>query len=60
MPSSGLLRRVVPVRTDISEELSASFIKVTKIGDLGTMLAISLLVRNRTVPIERPPLVNEF
>jgi hypothetical protein len=33
-----MLRRVALVRTDVSEELSASFIKVTRIGELGTML----------------------
>jgi hypothetical protein len=36
MVSSGLLRRVALVRTDISEEPGASFIRVTKIGELGT------------------------
>jgi hypothetical protein len=36
MVSSGLLRRVVLVRTDVSEEPSASFIRVTRIGELGT------------------------
>jgi hypothetical protein len=41
MPSSGMLRRVAPVRTDISEELSASFIRVTRIGELGTTLAVT-------------------
>jgi hypothetical protein len=30
---------VALVRTDVSEELSASFIRVTRIGELGTMLA---------------------
>jgi hypothetical protein len=34
MVSSGLLRRVALVRTDVSEEPGASFIRVTKIGDL--------------------------
>jgi hypothetical protein len=29
------------VRTDVSEELSASFIRVTRIGELGTTLAVS-------------------
>jgi hypothetical protein len=38
MASSGMLRRVALVRTDVSEELSASFIRVTSIGELGTML----------------------
>jgi hypothetical protein len=28
------------IRTDVSEELSASFIKVTRIGELGTALAV--------------------
>jgi hypothetical protein len=37
MVSSG--RRVALVRTDVSEELSASFIRVTRIGELGTTLA---------------------
>jgi hypothetical protein len=37
--SSGMLRRVALVRTDVSEELSASFIRVTRIGELGTTLA---------------------
>jgi hypothetical protein len=39
MVSSGMLRRVVLVRTDVSEEPSASFIRVTRIGELGTTLA---------------------
>jgi hypothetical protein len=36
--SSGILRRVALVRTDVSEELSASIISVTRIGELGTTL----------------------
>jgi hypothetical protein len=39
MVSSGMLRHVTLVRTDVSEELSASFIRVTCIGELGTTLA---------------------
>jgi hypothetical protein len=39
MVSSGLLRRVALVRTDVSEEPSASFIGVTRIGELVTTLA---------------------
>jgi hypothetical protein len=34
MASSGVLSRVALVRTDISEELSDSFIRVTRIGEL--------------------------
>jgi hypothetical protein len=104
MVSSGTLRRVALVRTNVSEELSASFIRVTRIGELGTTLAvISIvpsstilvalmkealiasetsvltratrrsipedtnlnltpwpLVRKRTLPTERPPLVDEI
>jgi hypothetical protein len=41
MASSGMLRHVALVRTDVSEELSASIIRVTRIGELGTMLAIT-------------------
>jgi hypothetical protein len=36
-----MLRRVALVRTDVSEELSASFIRVTRIGELGTTLAVT-------------------
>jgi hypothetical protein len=39
MVSSGLLRHVALVRTDVSEEPGASFIRVTKIGELGTAQA---------------------
>jgi hypothetical protein len=41
MLSSGMLRRVALVRTDVSEELSASFIRVTRIGELGTTLTVT-------------------
>jgi hypothetical protein len=41
MSSSGMLRRVALVRTDVSEELSASIIRVTTIGELGKTLAVT-------------------
>jgi hypothetical protein len=41
MTSSGMLRGVALVRTDVSEELSASIIRVTRIGELGTTLAVT-------------------
>jgi hypothetical protein len=41
MVSSGILRRVALVRTDVSEERSASFIRVTRICELGTTLAVT-------------------
>jgi hypothetical protein len=39
MTSFGMLRRVAFVRTDVSEELSASFIRVTKIGGISSQCA---------------------
>jgi hypothetical protein len=36
MTSSGMLRRVALLRTDVSEERIASIIRVTRIGELGT------------------------
>jgi hypothetical protein len=41
MVSSGLLCYVAIVRTDVSEELSASFIRVAGIGELGTLAITS-------------------
>jgi hypothetical protein len=39
-----MLRRVALVITDVSEELSASFIRVTRIVELGTTLAVTASV----------------
>jgi hypothetical protein len=49
-----MIRHVALVRTDVSEELSAFFIRVTRIGELGTILALlcsvhRLLVRTSGV-----------
>jgi hypothetical protein len=41
MESCGMLRRVALVITDVSEEFSASFIRVTRIGELGTLALTS-------------------
>jgi hypothetical protein len=46
MASSGNLRRVTLVRTDISEELSVSFISVTRIGELGTSVLTRATLHN--------------
>jgi hypothetical protein len=55
MVSSEMLRRVALVRTDVSEEPSASFIRVKRIGELVTTLAAlrsvcRLLVTASVVP----------
>jgi hypothetical protein len=42
-----MLRRVVLVRTDVMEELSTSFIRITRIGELGT--TISATTNRRTL-----------
>jgi hypothetical protein len=52
MPSSGMLHRVALVRTDVSEELSTSIIRVTRIDELGTTLAVTSnrrMLRRNTV-----------
>jgi hypothetical protein len=36
-----MLRRMALNRTDVSEDLSDSFIRVTRIGELGTTLAVN-------------------
>jgi hypothetical protein len=41
MVPSGMLRNVAHVITDVSEELSASLIRVTRIGELGTIAVSS-------------------
>jgi hypothetical protein len=41
MASCEMSRRVALVRTDVSEELSASFIRVAGIGKLGTTLVVT-------------------
>jgi hypothetical protein len=43
MPSYGMLCHVALVRTDVSEGLSASIIRVTRVSELGTTLAIALV-----------------
>jgi hypothetical protein len=52
-----MLRSVALVRTDDSEELSASFIRVTRISELGTTLAVTInrrtLRKNTCISSER-------
>jgi DNA-binding TFAR19-related protein (PDSD5 family) len=42
-----MLRRVALVRIDVSEELSASFIRMTRIGELETKLRLTLFLVHR-------------
>jgi hypothetical protein len=44
-----MLRRAALVRTDVSKEPSASFTRVTRIGELGTTLAATSSVRRLLV-----------
>jgi hypothetical protein len=48
-----MLFRVAFIRTDVSEELRASFIRVTTIGELGTTLAVTS--NGRTLPCSSLP-----
>jgi hypothetical protein len=41
MASSGMLRYVALVRTDVSEEISAYIIRVTRIGELSALAVTS-------------------
>jgi hypothetical protein len=53
MPSPAMLRPMALIRTDVSEEHIASIIRVIRIGELGTTLAVASnrrkLRRNTTV-----------
>jgi hypothetical protein len=57
MESSWILRCVALVRTDVSEELRASIIRETRIGELGTTLAVtsnrSTLGRNTKIAVRK-------
>jgi hypothetical protein len=41
MASFGMLRHVALVRTNVSEECIAVIIRVTRIGELGTTIAVN-------------------
>jgi hypothetical protein len=55
MASSGMLPRVALVRTDVSEESVGSIIRVTRIGEQGTTLAVT---SNRRRLLVRPSVVH--
>jgi hypothetical protein len=50
MASSWMLCRMALVRTDVSEALSAFFIRVTRIGELGTLHSLRRLLVTADVP----------
>jgi tRNA A37 threonylcarbamoyladenosine dehydratase len=55
MASSGMIRRVALVRTEVSEKLRATIIKVIRIGELGTLAVTSnrrSFLRNVTLMME--------
>jgi hypothetical protein len=60
MVSSWILRFVTLVGTDVSEELSASFIRVTRIGELGTTLAVTTNRRTLHAWTVKIPLILHF
>jgi hypothetical protein len=50
-----MLRHVALVRTDVSEELSASIIRVTRIGEIGTVtMMMEALSSSETSVIQEP------
>jgi hypothetical protein len=50
-----MLRRVAPLITEVSEELSASFIRVTRIGELGTLVTASVVPSSLILVTLIPP-----
>jgi hypothetical protein len=60
MASSGMLRGVALVRTEVSEELSASFIRVTRIGVLGTTLAVIAIDAHLICHILHDALIHDY
>jgi hypothetical protein len=63
MASSGMLHHVALVRTYTSDELSASFIRVTRIGELGRMLAVTsnrCMLRRNTWFLFREAVVQQY
>jgi hypothetical protein len=51
MASSGMLLGVAIVRTDVSEERSASIIRVIRISELGTTLAVNSRISSQSASV---------
>jgi hypothetical protein len=49
MSSSGMLRSVAVARTDVSEKLSPSINRVTRIGEVGKTLVVNCAIFLRNV-----------
>jgi hypothetical protein len=54
MASSRMLRRVALVRTDVSKELSAFIIRMTRIGELGMLAVTGNRVRRLLLTVNVP------
>jgi hypothetical protein len=54
-----MLRRMALVRTEVSEEVSASFIRVARIGELGTTIALTSNRRTlvTAIVVPSPPIL---
>jgi hypothetical protein len=55
MPCSGILLRATLIRTDVSEERSVFIVRVTRISELGTTLAVTSGVRQLLVTVNVVP-----
>jgi hypothetical protein len=52
--SSGMLRRVALVRTEVSEERTVSIVSVTRIGELRSVLRLLVTANVPRLPILSP------
>jgi hypothetical protein len=61
MASSAMLRLAALVRTDVSEELSPSYIRATRIGELEKTLAVTSnrsTLRRNTISLQHASVAN--
>jgi hypothetical protein len=55
-----MLRRVALVRTDVSEELSASIIRVTRIGEIETLAVTSNIAFYKLIDVSEELIASIF